>query len=271
MNYIRHLTGFFQKVSLDERLHPSHISLYIALFQFWNVNRFSNPISITRSEVMRISKIYAKATYHKGMKDLHAFGYINYKPSYNPYKGSLVYLFPFVQDGNEKLSSGNSQAVSEPGKDPPGAGHRLINEQVLVPSINRSKQTNTIPNKKDSGSLSETNLVVESTGGKSASIDSAASSTLGDNKNKPPAAIGVVVEYFLALGSAQTEADRFFNYYSSKGWLVGGVATMIDWQAAARNWVSNKERFASSRTQQAYLHKHKRQENNAAKNYSEPL
>jgi hypothetical protein len=95
MNYIKHLTGFFERIVPDEKLNPTHISLYIALFQYWNVNRFQNPISISRSEIMKISKISAKATYHKCMKELHELGYIRYQPSYNPFKGSLVYLMNF--------------------------------------------------------------------------------------------------------------------------------------------------------------------------------
>ncbi len=83
MNYIKHLTGFFEKV---------------AIFQFWNCNRFKNPISINRDEVMRISKISSKATYHKCLKNLHSLGYINYEPSYNPFKGSHVILFNFSED-----------------------------------------------------------------------------------------------------------------------------------------------------------------------------
>ena len=95
MNYIKHLTGFFDRVAKDKLLNPTHVSLYMSLFQFWNCNRFRNPISISRDEVMRISKISSKATYHKCLKNLHSLGYINYEPSYNPFKGSHVYLFNF--------------------------------------------------------------------------------------------------------------------------------------------------------------------------------
>jgi hypothetical protein len=68
MNYIKHLTGFFDKVANDKLLNPTHISLYISLFQFWNYNRFKNPISISRDEVMRISKISSKATYTNALR-----------------------------------------------------------------------------------------------------------------------------------------------------------------------------------------------------------
>jgi replication initiation and membrane attachment protein DnaB len=81
MNYIKHLTGFFEKVAVDKALNPTHVSLYMSLFQFWNCNRFKNPISISRDELMRISKISSKATYHKCLKNLHSLGYIKYEPS----------------------------------------------------------------------------------------------------------------------------------------------------------------------------------------------
>ena len=93
MNYIKLLAGFFEKVADDDRLNPTHVSMYMAIFQFWNINHFQNPISISRGQVMRVSKIASNATYHKCMKQLHEFGYLEYFPSFNPYKGSLVHLF----------------------------------------------------------------------------------------------------------------------------------------------------------------------------------
>jgi len=104
MNYIKHLAGFFDRVATDERLNPTHVSMYVSLFQFWNANRFQNPISISRNELMRVSKISAKATYHKCMKELNDWQNLKYKPSYNPFKGSLVYLFNFSTGELEKLN-----------------------------------------------------------------------------------------------------------------------------------------------------------------------
>lgn len=95
MNYLKHLTEFFDRVIQDHNLNPTHISLYIALFQFWNINRFQNPINITRDEVMQISKIASKATYHKCMRELNEKGFLKYEPSFNPYKGSSVHLIDF--------------------------------------------------------------------------------------------------------------------------------------------------------------------------------
>lgn len=34
-------------------------------------------------------------------------------------------------------------------------------------------------------------------------------------------------------------AERFFDYYESNGWKVGGKGAMKDWKAAVRNWEKN--------------------------------
>jgi hypothetical protein len=78
---------------------------------------------------MRISKISAKATYHKCIKDLHNFGYIQYIPSYNPFKGSLVYLFDFQ-------SSAKLVVV------PDRTNIETSIEQALVPYINKENILN---------------------------------------------------------------------------------------------------------------------------------
>lgn len=95
MNRDKHLTFFFDKITADKVLNPTHISLYMSLFQIWNRNKFISPVSITRSELMLNSKINSKSTYHKCMKTLQEFGYIKYEPSHHPFKSSQVHLFDF--------------------------------------------------------------------------------------------------------------------------------------------------------------------------------
>lgn len=46
------------------------------------------------------------------------------------------------------------------------------------------------------------------------------------------------LEYFCELNRPD-EAQKFFDYFSSNGWKVGGKAPMKDWKAAARNWIRN--------------------------------
>jgi hypothetical protein len=53
------------------------------------------------------------------------------------------------------------------------------------------------------------------------------------HKDIPPK-IELVVEFF----KDQAMAEDFFDFYSSKGWLVGKVP-MKDWEACARRWKKN--------------------------------
>lgn len=84
------MTDFFIKAIKDERIITSHISLFASICQCWQNKAFQHPISITRKELMRLSKIASFATYHKCMRELDSFGYLKYEPSYKP-TGSLIY------------------------------------------------------------------------------------------------------------------------------------------------------------------------------------
>ena len=84
----------FEAISSDERLTMAHLCIYNAILQCWNENDFSNPVKITRREIMRLSKVKSKTTYHKCIRDLQAFGYINYEPSFKP-QGSSVYILTY--------------------------------------------------------------------------------------------------------------------------------------------------------------------------------
>lgn len=246
MNYIKHLTGFFEKVAQEKTLNPTHISLYIALFQFWNFNRFRNPISISRDEVMRISKISSKATYHKCLKNLHSMGYIDYQPSYNPFRGSHVVMFDFAGElksvpkqtrtKNELFfESADEQVVNKH-----YSGNASGTEQALVPSINRTNNksiSNGInldePNQKFSKKQNEE--LKENTSGQKKLREK--------NKVFTEPELSEVRAFFHEQNYPRIEAEKFYNYFSSNGWLVGGKSKMKNWQAAARNWLLNSKRF----------------------------
>jgi hypothetical protein len=307
MNYIKHLTGFFEKVALDRTLNPTHVSLYIALFQFWNCNRFKNPISINRDEVMRISKISSKATYHKCLKNLHSLGYINYEPSYNPFKGSHVILFNFSDDlkpvpkSERKLKNEllfeqvNEQALNKSCTSI-GTG----TEQAVVPSINYINNTNNLNKKnvsnleKQSKNFEEINnssdkivipSEVEETQKEKSSAKKEMFSTFADTDEKQTEksrqkefivtssavekpTIEEVKTYFQENNFPEQEAQKFFNYFKSVGWLVGGKTPMVDWQAAAQNWMINAPKFISNAEQP---NKAKHLNTTTDKDYSEPL
>jgi hypothetical protein len=80
-----------KRIRGDNRIGATHVSLFTALFIQWQQNSFASPFAVTRRELMAYSKIASVATYHKCIRELDAFGYIIYQPSFHPQKGSLVY------------------------------------------------------------------------------------------------------------------------------------------------------------------------------------
>ena len=283
MNYIKHLTGFFEKVAIDKTLNPTHVSLYIALFQFWNCNRFKNPISINRDEVMRISKISSKATYHKCLKNLHSLGYINYEPSYNPFKGSHVILFNFSEDlkplpkserkpKNEPLI----ELVSEQALNKSCTSSETGTEQAVVPSINYINNTN-ILNDKNVSNLEKLTKNFEEINNSDLKNEDEEKEKSSAKKEKEFIVTSNIVEkptieevkiYFQENNFPEQEAQKFFNYFKSVGWLVGGKTPMVDWQAAAQNWMINAPKFISNAEQP---NRAKQLNTTTDKDYSEPL
>ena len=62
-----------------------------------------------------------------------------------------------------------------------------------------------------------------------------------NNKTAQPESLQQCVEYFIANDSDQSEAEKFYFFYDSKGWKVGKNA-MKRWRSAAKGWIrKNKE------------------------------
>ena len=304
MNYIKHLTGFFNKINNETAINPTHISLYLALFQCWNVNRFKNPTGISREEIMKASKINSKATYHKCMKELEALGFMEYMPTYNPHSCSNVIMVNFSDVLNnrpkfEPLTSSKNKPVqnltyskieqvteqvnnvndlkynnlksnknSNKNFEPVQNTTRLKNEQHIeqvdeqVYIDNNKTYTNII--NKDIDTKSE--ILNSNTAPEENQEKSCAKKEEANNNGITPS-IEMILEYFAFKESSETEANKFFNYYSSIGWLVGGKTKMKDWKASARNWIMNQNKFQpkSNIPQPNHL------QTSNYKNYAEPL
>ena len=86
------VNDFLIKAANDKRLLPSHISLYMAMFYYSPAEKPRDQFQVSRKKLMRFSRIKSVATYHKCLKELVAYGYIHYQPSYNPYLASSVAL-----------------------------------------------------------------------------------------------------------------------------------------------------------------------------------
>lgn len=204
MNYIRQLNAVMIRFSEDNRLTPAHISMYLALFQMWNLNRFRNPTSINRSEAMNLSRIGSVGTYHKCIRQLDEWGYLKYIPSYNPLRGSVVHMFRF--DTGKRTTEGQptDQLVKQ--------DEEQLVGQLIEPLINREKKNKQQTNKKETAFV--------------------------------PPGRDEVKAYFIEQQSDGNEAECFFDHFESNGWLVGGRSKMRNWKAAARNWIKRSSQFS---------------------------
>jgi hypothetical protein len=262
MNYIKHLSGFFNKIVDDHDMNPTHVSLYMALFQFWNLNRFQNPISITRNEMMRISKIFSKATYHKCVNELHGKGYIRYEPSHNPFKGSLVWVVSLedsmLTKSKKEMRRLNDKQVNEPVREPvrePAieqvvdnlqTSDKLSSRQVLVPSINNTNNTNALKiengNTRPNENSNEFEKIEKSNELEKKKKKLREKKEIDFAKMIPPN-LEHVQNFFEEMSVGGHEAERFYNHFQSNGWLVGGKSKMKNWHASARNWIMNLNKF----------------------------
>lgn len=89
---IRQLSLFLGRASRDNRLSPTHVSVYMGLYQQCMAGGFQNPFPIESRKVMAVARVRSRVTYHKCLQELQRWGYIHYAPSYSYYQRSLVYL-----------------------------------------------------------------------------------------------------------------------------------------------------------------------------------
>lgn len=208
MNYIKHLTAIFQLFNLDQRLNPTHISLYYALFYYWNWNRFAEIFFIQREEIMQLSKIGSTGTYHRCLNDLHTWNYVEYIPSRNPYKGSQIKMIIFEtsieQDMKEQENSTeNDLEVNQTGteQDQKENEKSIENDRVSIININKHNKHDKPKNKKE------------------------------------------VIEFFKTKNLSSRKALKFFYHYESIGWINGNKLEITNWKSLAEGWiVISKER-----------------------------
>ncbi|WP_452228961.1 hypothetical protein [Lacinutrix sp. MEBiC02404] len=246
VNYIKHLNAVFSQFSKDSRLNPTHISLYLAFFQIWNYNRFCDGFHVNREEVMRLSKIGSKSTYHRCTKELHHYKYLIYEPSHNPFKGSVIKMLIFSsrESGNLKKKSQSNlestipnarQVVVQPlDLSAPNQG------QALVPFNKQYKQ-----------------------------IENRYKLELPKNELE-------VIAFFKKIKAPELEAQKFYNHYQANGWKIGGKIKMEDWHASSKNWILKAAELKTEKQQSQNRDNHRSAESGNLhtirnKNYDQPL
>ena len=92
METLKPLSDFFIAIENDYRISITHIGIYAALLQFRVNKGFVNPIHAYRYEIMKIAKISGPVTYHKCIRELSEYGYINYIAKRNKKQPSIIYF-----------------------------------------------------------------------------------------------------------------------------------------------------------------------------------
>lgn len=90
VNYILQLNAVLEMFNNDNRIKQGHITLYLAFFHLWNRKFFKETLTINRELIMERAKIKSKTTYHNHLRDLDAWGYLKYYPSYHPSRGYKI-------------------------------------------------------------------------------------------------------------------------------------------------------------------------------------
>jgi len=126
VNYIKHHKAVNIKM-MELKLNAVHISLYNALFLLWNQSGFQTDLSISRSQLMDLSKIGSANTYTSCLKELDKNKLIVYKPSHNPLIGSVVNLYRFdnSSDNSSDITTDNSSDNSS------DTLHKLLNKETI--------------------------------------------------------------------------------------------------------------------------------------------
>ena len=220
MNYIKLLNAAFEKFYFDDRLNPTHISLYMALFQEWNSSRFADEFYVNRRDLMIASKIGSKSTYHRCITELHSWNYLFYFPSNNPYKGSKIKMAiiwtseeldmgqydPILEQLAEQYHPRSVQVVEQhhPITEQAVDSHRPTGGQALVSTINNTKQVNNI---------------------------------------KQPKGRQAVINFFIERSFNADEGKKFFEHYETRNWQTSDGNEIRDWRALATNWMDRSELY----------------------------
>ncbi len=239
MNYIKLLNAAFEKFFFDDRLNPTHISLYMALFQEWNSSRFADEFYVNRRDLMRVAKIGSKSTYHRCVTDLDAWSYLSYFPSNNPYKGSKIKM-TIIGTSDEPVTGQYNPILEQlaeqyhPIREPVVYQHRPINGQALVSTINNTKQA---------------------------------------NNTKQPKGSQAVTIFFKEKGFTADEGKKFYDHYETNDWKTSDGKPIRDWQALAINWMDRTESFDQENKQNVKEASHLQDNLRTTKNkdYGQPL
>jgi hypothetical protein len=284
------MNGFFARSAGDMRLSSYHLSLYLALFQQWNAQRFCEQFVITRAETMELSRLGSVNTYARCMKELSEWGYIRYIPSSNIHSGSRVTCIRF-----DTASDTAGNTASDTGTDTSrntGISCDLksdIGRNTASSEIEGAGLKNDTARSTATDTASDTLLINIKNKNKQEEESSERNSKENSDKNQEKENLGerknpgnnyeskfqipefeLIRQFFVLNQSSTDEAQKFYSRYQSSGWKTADMKTIVSWQAIARKWIENNQ---NNQADERELNQVRTGKLNVAvnKNYNEPL
>lgn len=307
MNYVRHLNAFFTRIRNDNRLTSAHVSLYLAVFHYWNLNRFQNPFPVRREEIMQLAKIGSKNTYHKCLKDLHQANYLHYFPSASRYYPVKIFMIGMdkikpdpLSNQPDLFSAQNEEKIipeTEVLQSQIWDANHPQNETFTVSNMGHIQSqkwdtycpkngTCTVPNMghyikhininhkcvcKTPTEIFNKNEINEKINLLRTVPNMGQLEQEEKEENNPPKpdipSLPQVESFFQSQNFPKEEAKKFYLYNQAKGWMLTATIPVADWRAMARKWMLNKPAGKTKEPSQQNSTHHLKTD----KNYGEPL
>ncbi|MBK8088908.1 MAG: hypothetical protein IPK31_13725 [Chitinophagaceae bacterium] len=248
------------------------MSLYMALFQYWNFNRFHNPFSIYRDNIMQLSKIGSKNTYHKCIKELHEAKYIFYHPSINKFHLVRISIIPLDVQPEQPTrykqldlfgTDNDTGSVPKSVQASTNIDTAPVPKSVHIIKPNSTKQKtvcNTPANfLKEKGRNEEKNSdfrrvpkSVHQSGSTLSVVDGAVDGSIEHSRNTP--SLSAAEEFFNQHSYPPDEAKKFFFYNQGKNWMLTDKLKIKDWQASAQVDAQHKNKTKPSKHNRSNKH-----------------
>ncbi len=282
MNFFTQFFAFYEVVAIDTRLKHFHISLYMTILLFWNKNRSSEYVLLQRENTLIYCKIGSLHTYYSALQNLHEWGYIEYfsKPTKERYTKIKLIIFEFTDEDFQFLDSKADAFM------PLCDADMLLRDAFMHSELHRSDalmhstNANMHPlnaylhqSRCISASLYKVlkYINVKESYFKFNNVQNSISQKTSQNplenfskneeleKRKKVAAKKEndfssfptemeIAHFFESNNSNPETAQKFFNHYSATGWVTKNNIPIVDWQSAAKTWISNERITVTTQT-----------------------
>jgi hypothetical protein len=267
MNYVRHLNAFFTIIKDNKAISASHISLYMALFQYWNFNRFLNPFPIYRENIMQMSRI-SKNTYHKCMRELHQQQFIIQHVPLSKFHMMRITVVPLYQE-KETKSRYSQLMLFSPGQLEMTSGSKLSQQWLNIDPGSGSNLSHYIKlNIKENYVLHSPTLKKIENDGYEENPGSTAGSPVFHKRSTeqgggcPIPTLTEVEDFYKENKYPIEEAKKFFLYNQGKDWMFTDRIPIKQWKSLAHKWMLNPifskgipQEGDSTKSSQSFNHK----------------